>query len=88
MNTRTLMRALRGIVDQEHNPFPFATHENRGVLKTGLDLLEGLKMILHALVVRGVLRLSRPINRLWHKRLPVATALTGRIEATSMPTIS
>jgi hypothetical protein len=23
MNTRTLMRALRGIVDQEHNPFPF-----------------------------------------------------------------
>jgi hypothetical protein len=34
LNTRTLMRALRGIVDQEHNPFPFATHENRDVPKT------------------------------------------------------
>jgi hypothetical protein len=29
-----------------------------------IDLLEGLKMILHALVVGGFLRLSRPINRL------------------------
>jgi hypothetical protein len=27
-----------------------------------IDLLEGLKMILHALVVGGVLRLSRTIN--------------------------
>jgi hypothetical protein len=35
-------------------------------------------MILNALVVRGVLRLSRPINRLWHKRQPVVTAPTGR----------
>jgi hypothetical protein len=27
-----------------------------------IDLLEGFKMILHALVVRGVLRLSLPMN--------------------------